>query len=280
MTETTFDFTVIIPANNEEAWLGRCLSALLMQDERAGRLQIIVAANACTDRTEEIARSFAAPAETRGWKLLCQSDPEPGKIGALNRADAAALAPLRAYLDADVVCDPLLFGQLRRALSPSAPTYATGTLAVAPAQSRITRAYAALWVRLPFVQGGAVGAGLFAMNAAGRARWGEFPDIISDDTFARLQFAPHERIEVPARYHWPMVEGWRNLVRVRRRQNAGVAEIYRRYPAIGANEGKARLTRGALARLALTEPRGLAVYALVSAAVRLGRPEAAWSWGR
>lgn len=272
--------TVIIPANNEAAWIGRCLAALLAQDASAGVAEIIVAANACTDGTEAIAEGFAARAAARGWTLICQSSPEPGKLKALNRAEAIAAGGARVYLDADVVCDPALLGQLRAALSRPEATYATGTLAVARAQSWVTRAYAALWTRLPFVQGGAVGAGLFAVNAAGRARWGDFPAIISDDTFVRLHFAPHERIEVPARYHWPMVEGFSNLVRVRRRQDAGVAEVYRLYPALAANEGKTPLGPARLIRLALTVPLGFAVYALVALSVRLRPATQAWSRGR
>ena len=272
--------SVIIAANNEEAWIGRCLEALLAQDMAAGPVQIVVSANACTDRTEEIALAHVPAAKARGWELLCLGDPQPGKVAALNRADAAATGAIRAYLDADVLCDPDLLGQLRAVLSRPEPAYATGTLAVTRAESWITRRYAALWTRLPFVQGGAVGAGLFAVNAAGRARWDAFPDIISDDTFVRLQFAPHERHEVPARYHWPMVEGWRNLVRVRRRQDAGVNEVYRLYPDLKANEAKAPMGKSDLLRLAATVPLGFAVYAAVSIAVRLRPAGTDWSRGR
>lgn len=280
MSDSCFDLTVIIPANNEEAYIRSCLAALLAQGSGAGRLQIIVAANACTDGTEAIVESLASAAQAKGWELICQSSPEPGKVGALNRADKLARAPLRAYLDADVVCDPELFGQLRTALDRPEPAYCTGTLAVAPAQSWATRAYGSFWKRLPFVKGGAVGAGLFAVNAAGRARWGDFPPIISDDTFARLNFAPAERIEVPARYHWPMVEGLRNLVRVRRRQNDGVTEVYQLYPQLRHNEAKSPLKAADLARLALTVPLGFAVYMLVHFAVRLQPSAPEWSRGR
>jgi glycosyltransferase involved in cell wall biosynthesis len=280
MIDGNFDLTIIIPASNEEAYIGRCLDALLLQDADAGRVQIIVAANACRDRTEDIVAGYAPLIADRGWQLICQSSAEPGKTGALNRAEAAVLSRNRVYLDADVVCDPALMGQLRASLARPDACYATGTLAVIRAQSGLTRAYAALWTKLPFVRGGAVGAGLFAVNAPGRARWGEFPHIISDDTYVRLQFAPHERIEVPARYHWPMVEGWKNLVRVRRRQDAGVAEIYRLYPELRRNEAKASLGASGLLRLALTEPMGFGVYVLVSLAVRLRAPVADWSRGR
>jgi glycosyltransferase involved in cell wall biosynthesis len=280
MIDGPFDLTIIIPASNEEAYIGRCLDALLMQDVNAGRLQIIVAANACRDRTESIVAGYEPLMADRGWQLICQSSAEPGKTGALNRADAAVLAPNRVYLDADVLCDPALMGQLRKILDRPEPCYATGTLAVAPAKSWLTRAYAAFWTKLPFVRGGAVGAGLFSVNAAGRARWGAFPHIISDDTFVRLQFAPHERIEVPAKYHWPMVEGWKNLVRVRRRQDAGVVEIYKLYPELHRNEAKAALGKLDILRLALAEPVGFCVYAFVSIAVRLRAPVSDWSRGR
>lgn len=272
--------TVIIPANNEAAWIGRCLTALMAQEAEAGAVEIIVAANACTDGTEAIVAGFVPQAAARGWHLICQSDPRPGKTGALNRADAIARGGMRAYLDADVVCEPALLGQLRAALDRPAATYATGTLAVVRAQSWVTRAYASFWTRLPFVQGGAVGAGLFAVNAAGRARWGEFPAIISDDTYVRLQFAPDDRIEVPARYHWPMVEGFANLVRVRRRQDAGVTEVYRLYPALVAHDRKAPLGKAGLARLALTVPLGFAIYAAVHLAVRLRAADAGWTRGQ
>jgi hypothetical protein len=173
-----------------------------------------------------------------------------------------------------------MLAQLRAALSTEAPRYATGTIAVAPAQSWVTRAYASVWRRLPFVRGGAVGAGLFAVNAAGRARWGAFPQVISDDTFVRLSFRPEERIEVPARYHWPMVEGFANLVRVRRRQDAGVDELRRLHPTLFANEGKARLTIPDLLRIALRVPLGFLVYLTVHLAVRMRPPATDWTRGR
>jgi glycosyltransferase involved in cell wall biosynthesis len=272
--------SVIIAARNEEAYLGRCLGSLLTQDAVAGPVEIIVAANACTDGTVGLARSFEDRIRARGWKLQVLDLEQGGKVRALNAADHAARGSMRIYLDADVWCEPALLGQLRGVLDQDEARYATGRLAVARADSAITRAYARIWTRLPFVQGGAVGAGLFAMNGAGRARWGDWPDIISDDTFARLNFSSSERIEVPARYHWPMVEGLQNLIRVRRRQDAGVQEVYRLYPQLRANEGKATVGRSALLRLFLSDPAGFLLYSLVHAAVRLRPPGQDWTRGR
>ena len=271
--------SIIIPASNEADYIGTCLTALLAQETELP-LEVIVAANACRDATVEIVRAMEPDFTARGFRLICLDIAEPGKLNALNRADGIATGAMRAYLDADVVCEPELFGQLAGVLAEPRPLYATGTLAVAPARSRFTRRYAAFWSRLPFVEEGAVGAGLFAVNAAGRARWGEFPAIISDDTFVRLNFCPGERVEVPARYHWPMVEGFSRLVRVRRRQDAGVRELARLYPDLIPNEGKGRLTRGRLLRLAFARPVDFAAYMAVHLAVRLRPAGTEWSRGR
>ena len=278
--QTAPELSVVIAARNEEAHIGDCLRALLSQTGDAGAVRIIVAANACTDDTVGAARALGPEVSARGWQLDVIEVPEPGKIRALNAAEAVARPGHRAFLDADVRCAPDLLGQIRRALDTDAPRYATGTLQVARATTRITRAYASLWTRLPFVAGGAVGAGFFAVNHAGRARWGAFPDIISDDTFARMQFTPEERVEVPATYDWPMVEGFSNLVRVRRRQDEGVAEIHAKYPDLPRNEGKGRLGPGGMFRLMAGQPLNFAVYAAVHLAVRLRRGSGEWTRGR
>ena len=278
--DATAAFSVIIAANNEEGYIGACLDALLGQDMAAGPLDVVVVANACTDRTAQIVESHVSSFAARGWHLRCLHRPQPGKVGALNAGDAAAEGALRAYLDADVICSPALFGQLRAALADPRPLYATGTLRVMPARSRITRLYARFWQQLPFVKSGGVGAGLFAVNAAGRRRWDAFPDIISDDTFVRLQFAPAERIEVPAVYDWPMIEGWRGLVKVRRRQDAGVREIHANYPDIVSNEAKARLGPLGVLTLAVRHPVSFAVYAVIQLAVKTRSGDNAWTRGR
>ena len=90
-----------------------------------------------------------------------------------------------------------------------APRYASGRPNVTlSGQDTLTRHYTRFWETIPFMTQGVPGFGVFAMNRAGRARWGAWPDIISDDTFARLSFAPSERVSVPATYDWPMIEGF------------------------------------------------------------------------
>ena len=270
--------SVLIPANDEAAYIGACLRALLASDPVPGHsLEALVIANGCRDDTADIARALIPQAAAQGWHLEVIARAEGCKIGALNAGDAAARGAIRVYLDADTLLSPPLLAALVTALDQDAPRYATGTPRIVPPQSWVTAQYARFWQRVPFMQSGAPGFGLFAVNSAGRARWGQFPKIISDDTFARVNFTPAERVQVGATYAWPMVEGVRRLVRVRRRQDHGVAEIAARYPHLIGNEGKPPMALPALMR---RDPIGFAVYASVALLVRLGARGTPQAWTR
>lgn len=271
---------VIIPACNEAAYIGACLRAVLASEAVA--LRVVVVANGCTDDTAARARALAPAFAGKGWALEVLELPALGKPGALDAGDAALSQPAsRAYLDADVIVSPALLGQIARALAGPGARYASGKPVVARAASAVTRAYARFWVRLPFVAGGVPGFGLYAVNAEGRARWGAFPRVISDDTFVRLNFAPGERHLVPATYEWPMVEGFSLLVRVRRRQDQGVAEIVRAFPRLLANAEPTAPSLRWLAGRLLRDPAAFVTYAAVSLAVRAGwRGQSGWVRGR
>ena len=273
--------SVIIPASNEQGWIGPCLAAVLASYPTGVAGEIIVVANGCRDETADVARGFAQQAHAAGWGLRVIELEQGSKPGALNHGDAAAQGDLRVYLDADVVVSPPLMAGLVQVLQ-SAPgaAYASGRPRLPRAQSRITRAYGRFWMGLPFAQSPAPGFGLFAVNGPGRARWGDFPAIISDDTFVRLQFTLQERHEVSAPYDWPMIEGFANLVRVRRRQDRGVHELAAKWPNLLAREAKARLGLGGLMNRGARDPAGFVAYALVSLAVRMGRQGADWTRGR
>lgn len=275
--------SVILPANNEAAHIAACLDAVLASAPlRSGApVQIIVVPNGCVDATARIAHSYVEPAQARGWSCEIIDLQEGSKLAALNAGDAATLAPVRVYLDADVVIEPDLLAQIAMALSGDRPGYASGTLDIAPPRSWITRLYKSFYLTVPFIRYGVPGCGLFAVNDAGRARWGAYPQIISDDTFVRLQFTKDERHCVPARYQWPLVEGWKNLVRVRRRQNIGVDEIGDRWPELLLNDEKPNYGRGALIKTILRHPLGFIAYASVALAVKVTpHQNTGWSRGR
>lgn len=275
-------FNIIIPAHDEAAFIAATLEGLLAQDETAPeRVRAIVAANGCSDATAEIARSFLSRFEARGWELVVLDIPQGGKPGALNRADREAGEGPRVYLDADVICAPALMGQLASVLDTDTPRYASGTFTIAPPESWASRKYARLWLKVPFMATGVPGCGLFAMNEAGRARWQAFPDIIADDLFARLNFAPDERVRAEAPFSWVLADGFTALVRVRRRWDAGNRQLLAEFPELEANEEKAPVRPADHLRLFFGQPVSYCVYVAVAVASKLRvYDRASWARGR
>ena len=271
--------SIIIPANNEEGLIGTCLEALLASDTVSGVVQVIVAANGCTDKTVEISQGYAARFKEKGWSLNVLDLSDGGKLGALNAADDVAAGDMRAYLDADVTVSPPLIAGIVQALREDAPTYASGRVIIT-ARGWFSRLYARTWARVPFMTTGVPGCGLFAVNRAGRQKWGSWPNIISDDTFVRLNFAPERRKSVDAPYNWPIAEGFAALVRVRRRQDYGVVEVGENFPEIVGNDGTPGLGASGYARLMLRDPLGFLAYASVALTVKLRGPDHEWSRSR
>ncbi len=51
--------SIVIPAHNEEKYIGKCLDSILKASKSfENQVEIIVVLNRCTDRTEEIAKSY------------------------------------------------------------------------------------------------------------------------------------------------------------------------------------------------------------------------------
>ncbi len=271
--------SIIIPASNEEQIIGPCLRAICASADLPQGLEVIVVPNGCRDKTAERATAEAEAFAARGWSLQVIELAAGGKPGALNAGDAAARGSIRLYLDADVIISPDLPRQIAQALSRPDPAYASGTLRIT-ARGGFSRAYGRFWSKVPFMARGVPGCGLFAVNAPGRTLWDNFPAIIADDTYVRLQFRPDQRIAVPAPYDWPIAEGFSRLVRVRRRQDAGVKEIAELFPGLLANDDKLPLGPAGILRLALRDPLGFLAYGGVAAAVRIGPRNKEWSRGR
>ena len=258
--------SIVIPAHNEEGVIRPCLESLIAQDSPAAPefgVEVIVVANACSDRTAALARELEPLARARGYGWTVIEDCVGGKARALNRGDAMARGGIRVYLDADVVCSPTLLGELATALEGDAPLYASGAITIPPGASWVSRRYGEFWSRLPFVAADVSGCGLYAVNAAGRRRWGAFPKLHSDDKFVRLLFSRAERRRVAARYSWPVPEGLLTLLRVRRRWCEGNAELRHAYPDLRADSGPG--TAWQYARLALSRPVSACVFSIIYA---------------
>jgi glycosyltransferase involved in cell wall biosynthesis len=87
--------SVIVPAHNEEAYLGATLEALNKQDY--GNFEIVVVANGCTDRTADVAREKCSRLVTLDGKGLGISRNLGGRMAA---------GELLVFLDADTILEP------------------------------------------------------------------------------------------------------------------------------------------------------------------------------
>ena len=125
------ELTVIIPARNEEDSIGACLQSLTAQSEDIFELgrdwELIVVDDNSTDKTAQVARSFAGVTVTQADQL------EPGWTGKANAVFTAAKHARGRWLlftDADTIHEP---GDLRRAIH-EAVRHKVGVLSYSPRQ--------------------------------------------------------------------------------------------------------------------------------------------------
>lgn len=86
-------FSIIIPAHNEEAYIGKCLQSIRLASKRfPGEVETIVCINRCTDATEEIAKSL-------GCKIAYENARNIAKIR--NAAATLAQGEILITIDAD-----------------------------------------------------------------------------------------------------------------------------------------------------------------------------------
>lgn len=214
---------VIVPAHNEAAVIARTLRPLAHL-AASGAMEIIVACNGCTDKTAAIAASFP------GVRVIEIS--ESSKTAALNAADAACSCWPRLYLDADIEIIPEAVVQVFEHLG------AAGSLAARPAfrydtvgADMIVQAYYRARMRMPAMHRHLWGAGAYAVNAAGHARFPEFPSATADDAFVDSLFGQDEKVVIPTP---PVVV--RVPLRVRELQKT-LRRIYSGNQQLGAGAG-------------------------------------------
>ena len=129
--EELIELTVIVPARNEEQSLGECLQSLVAQSEEIFELgrdwELIVVDDHSTDRTAEIARSFAGVELTAAAAL---EENWTGKNNAIWTAARRARGKWLLFTDADTIHEP---GDLRRAIH-EATRHKVGVLSYSPRQ--------------------------------------------------------------------------------------------------------------------------------------------------
>ena len=87
-----------IPAHNEEAFIARCIESIALSARLAdAKVEIVVALNRCTDRTQELAESLGARCVVNNTKCIA---------AVRNAAVHATVAPAVATIDADSWVSP------------------------------------------------------------------------------------------------------------------------------------------------------------------------------
>jgi cellulose synthase/poly-beta-1,6-N-acetylglucosamine synthase-like glycosyltransferase len=109
---------VIVAAHNEESVIGAKVANALALDWPRERLQVLVAADGCTDATVARAREAGADLVLELGRV--------GKIPALDAGVAASRGELIVFSDANVALEPGAIAQLARAFGDPAVGYACG----------------------------------------------------------------------------------------------------------------------------------------------------------
>ncbi len=121
--------TVIVAAWNEESVIERRIENLLALEYPADRLQIVVASDASTDRTDELVEAAAAR-ERRVRLIRC---PRGGKVAAQDRAVRETESELLAFSDANATWAPDTLTKLVRSFADPEVAYVCGRLVLTDA---------------------------------------------------------------------------------------------------------------------------------------------------
>ncbi|OBV11217.1 glycosyltransferase [Erythrobacter dokdonensis] len=225
-------FTVIIPAHNEEAVIARCLNVLLADVPADSKMQVIIAANGCSDDTVAIARKVAPGA-------VVLDLPVGSKTAAMNAANREALYFPRIYLDADVQCSYDSLQAVAQVLREPGIMTAAPALRMDLSRSNwLARAYYRVWLTQPYVKRALVGSGCFGLSKAAYERIGDFPPITGDDIWVYSRFSETERRNIAndaeGRPVWFLVSPPRRAIdqiRVETRRRLGNEQVLRDYPS-------------------------------------------------
>ena len=118
--EVTPTVTLIVPAHDEEDVIGSRVENLLELDYPEDRLQVVVASDGSTDRTDEIVSSY-----DHGRVRLLPCD-RAGKLPALNRAVRETESEVLAFGDANATWAPDALRKLVRSFADPDVAYVCG----------------------------------------------------------------------------------------------------------------------------------------------------------
>lgn len=274
--------SVIIPAYNEAAVIGRTLESVLASVGDSP-VEVVVVCNACDDDTAEIARRYEP-------KVTVIETPRCGKCNAINLGEQHAKTFPRIYLDADITVSSTFVADLEKALGESSVDAAwPGVRYELSESSWPVAAFYRVWTAMPYNRPGRIGVGAYAVSESGRSKFGQFPDIISDDGYVRGLFEADKRRIVESCHTVVLPpKDLRSLIAVRVRSRMGVYGLRQSHPEV-MNRHRSRGQFRLADYLACLHPAVLVsapIYAVVTlltkykARRRLGAQQPKLNWDR
>jgi cellulose synthase/poly-beta-1,6-N-acetylglucosamine synthase-like glycosyltransferase len=164
--------SVVVAAHDEQDVIERRVRNLLELDYPPDKLEVVVASDASTDRTEEIVEALAAE-DPRVRLIRC---PRGGKVAAQNRGVRESSGEVIGFSDANAVWQPDSLRELVRNFADGDVGYVSGRASYeAPDGTNREGAYwrFELWVREQESRLGSITAGNGPIYAVRRADWKE-----------------------------------------------------------------------------------------------------------
>ena len=172
--------TLIVAAHDEEVVIERRLENLLALDYPPDKLELVVASDASTDRTDELVESVAA----RHPRVRLLPVPRGGKVAAQDRAVRATNGTVLAFSDANTHWRPDALRKLVRNFADPAVAYVCGAHFYEPADGTNREGiYSRFegWLRENESQFGSITAGVGPIYAVRRADYVELDPRFGHD---------------------------------------------------------------------------------------------------
>ena len=256
---------VIIPVYNEEHGLREVVESILSFFDVNSEL--IVVFNGCTDRSRSSIEHIADPRIQRLHLEVAN------KALAIRLAEKQALIFPRFYVDADVKVSGHDLFRLAKKLETGKHELVAGRLVLdLSGATALSRAANSIWSYSPHVRNNAFQQ-VIGVTRGGRARWGEMPDVIADDTFIASRI-PEDRKRVAYDVRvivCPPLTFWA-FVGVRTRIANGVKQL--KYLGVRAPRRKGQIRFLLSAFLMPTTSLSACVYAF---AILIGRIRSAFT---
>jgi glycosyltransferase involved in cell wall biosynthesis len=122
--------SVIVPALNREATIGRCLASVLRASYPEGRREIVVVDNGSTDRTAEV---------VRGYPVRLVIEPRKGLSRARNRGIQESQGEILAFTDSDCYVSTSWLADLTRELREDGVAAVTSDVVPYPPSTPVER---------------------------------------------------------------------------------------------------------------------------------------------